>query len=151
MGLKFKNIYREIKDTKNRSKLLPNVLQQENYRKLYHEILSKQEVMNIEERNVNDAYDIFTNKVIKSAQETLKVTKRTMTPKRKAALKRLVKARKNMSKAKEQGIDTEWFKTELDIRREHFKRKIIEHNEAEITKFFNNLQCNARFLFEFSL
>ena len=66
----------------------------------------------------------------------MKITKRTMTPKRKVAYKRLVKARRNVSRAKERGIDIEWYRTELEIRGEHFRRRIREHNEAEITKFF---------------
>ena len=28
----------------------------------------------------------------------------------------------------------------MEVKREHFRRRIREHNEAEITKFFNNLK-----------
>lgn len=123
-----------------KKKLQPNVLQQEEINVKYQEELGKQDRIDVENKEISEVYQQFTNKLTQSAKKILTVAKQPLTPNRKRALYRLMTSRKKLRIAKERGIDTKWYRQDIKIRRQEFLQKVREYNEKEIFKFYNDLQ-----------
>lgn len=47
-------------------------------------------------------------------------------------------ARKQMRLAKERGIGTEWYRQNINIRRQEYAIKVKEHNEKKFSNFIMN-------------
>lgn len=132
---------KQIKEMKQKriQRMPPNTLQFENTQKIYHENLEKSEAINVEICNVSEAYGKLSEKLNKAAKEVLQGKANTLTPNRKRALDKLNKAKCECRKAKERCLDIDWYRREIDIKRQEYNLAIRNHNEKGMITFFNKL------------
>lgn len=140
LGIQAKQWKQENKTVKVKKLLLPKVLQQSEPKQIFHRELQKHEPINVENLEITEAYEKITEKITTSARKALEKVKDPMTPKRKKAIHSLLKARKQARLAKSRGIDTNWFRENINIRRHDYYLAVRDHNEKEIFKFYNELQ-----------
>lgn len=72
----------------------PNILQIEEVKGKYHVELGKHKKIEVETKEISEAYQKLTDKLKQSATKVLFGTKQPLTPKRKGALDKLMKTRK---------------------------------------------------------